>query len=58
MEIRKYSRKNFVSKVGKSTFYTTLASVLPIKLLSSKNFIRNRVDIHIHPSAVKRNNKV
>jgi hypothetical protein len=57
MNIKKYTRKNFFSTVGKGSLYTFLAAVLPIKLFASvKN--SDKIKIQIHPNAVKRNNKV
>jgi hypothetical protein len=58
MESKTYTRGKFFGTIGKGALYTFLASVLPVKLLSAKNFYRKKIDIHIHPSAVKRINKV
>lgn len=58
MEIKKYTRGKFFGTIGKGTLYTLLVSVLPFKLLSAKNFYRKKIDIQMHPSAVKRINKV
>jgi hypothetical protein len=57
MNIKKYTRKNFFSRVGKGSLYAFLASAFPIKLITSvKN--SDKINIQIHPKAVKRNNKV
>lgn len=58
MEIKTYTRSKFFGAIGKGTLYTFLASVLPVKLLAAKNFYQKKIDIQIHPSAVKRINKV
>lgn len=57
MDIKKISRKIFVGRIGKGAFLTFLASILPYKILASQK-PEKKIDVKIHPSAVKRNNKV
>jgi len=54
----KVTRKIFFEKTGKASLFIGLTSILPIKLLSSKKKFNKKIKIGIHPSAVKRINKV
>jgi hypothetical protein len=58
MDSKKFSRNSFISKFGKGALITSIVSWLPIKFLFSKKNDNKKIDIKIHPSAVKRNNKV
>lgn len=57
MDIKKIGRKVFVGRLGKGAFFAFLASVLPLKIFASYK-PEQKIDIKIHPSAVKRNDKV
>ncbi len=57
MDIKKFNRKVFVGRVSKGAFYTFIASILPFKIFASYK-PEKKIDIKIHPLAVKRNNKV
>lgn len=54
------NRKDFFIKIGKGALLAALISALPIKLFSKTEKIscQSNPKIKIHPSAVKRNNKV
>ncbi|NMB81417.1 MAG: hypothetical protein GYA14_06325 [Ignavibacteria bacterium] len=58
MKIKSYTRKNFFSTVGKGTIFAMVTSVFPIKILTAKGQNKQKINVQIHPSAVKRNNKV
>lgn len=57
MDIKRFNRKIFVGRVSKGAFYTFIASILPFKIFASYK-PEKKIDIKIHPLAVKRNNKV
>ncbi|MHB8906193.1 MAG: hypothetical protein ACYC4T_12695 [Melioribacteraceae bacterium] len=54
------NRNKFFTTLGKSTLMLALASALPVNLFSklSRVSIEKKIKIVIHPSSVKRNNKV
>ncbi len=58
--LNKINRKNFFEKVGKGAFVAALASVIPFKFFTSvaKASSNKNIKVKIHPSAVKRNDKV
>jgi len=56
--MKKYSRKNFFSTVGKGIIIGFVASVFPLRRLIAKRKNDQKINLHIHPSAVKRNSKV
>jgi hypothetical protein len=58
MIIKKYNRKNFFNMISKGSLYAFLASALPFKLFSSNRKSIKNINVQIHSSAVKRNNKV
>ncbi|MFA7228982.1 MAG: hypothetical protein WC061_08100 [Melioribacteraceae bacterium] len=53
-------RKSFFSMLGKGSVAAAIASVLPVKFLTAavNSSDPKKVKIEIHPSAVKRNEKV
>jgi hypothetical protein len=53
-------RKKFFKTIGKGALVVALSSYLPVKFLSKADKISKQSNpkIKIHPSAVKRNNKV
>jgi hypothetical protein len=58
--LSKINRKNFFEKIGKGALAAAVASVMPFKFFSSiaKASSNKNIRIKIHPSAVKRNDKV
>jgi len=56
----KMDRKNFFQKIGFGVMLAAISTSLPAKLFSSiaKSSLSKKVNIKIHPSAVKRNDKV
>jgi hypothetical protein len=55
---KRLDRKKFFERTGKAFLFTALASLLPVKIFSSKKTLDKKVKVNIHPSAVKRGNKV
>lgn len=58
MKINTYTRKKFFNTVGKGTILAMVASVFPLRILTAKGKNNKKINVQIHPSAVKRNNKV
>jgi len=56
--MKKYSRKNFFSTVGKGIIIGFVTSIFPLKKLIAKRKNDQKINLQIHPSAVKRNSKV
>ena len=56
----KINRKIFFEKIGKGVFVAAVASVIPFKFITSvtKASSNKKIKVTIHPSAVKRNDKV
>jgi len=54
------NRNKFFTTLGKSTLLLTIASAMPFNFISklSKVSTEKKIKIVIHPSSVKRNNKV
>lgn len=57
-QIKKIGRNKFLGIIGLGTVIGFLSSIIPIKFFSNKNFNKKEIALKIHPSAVKRNNKV
>lgn len=55
---KKFDRKKFFTTSTKILLFTMLSSIFPVKIFSSKKTINKKLNISIHPSAVKRVNKV
>jgi len=57
---KKINRRNFFSTFGKGVVITAVAASLPTKFISSVNRVskKEKINIVIHPSAVKRTKKV
>ena len=57
---KKIDRRSFFSTIGKGVIITAVASALPTKFISSIDRIskKEKINIVIHPSAVKRTKKV
>jgi len=60
MTFDKINRKIFFEKIGKGVFVAAVASIIPFKFFTSNGITstKNKIKIKIHPSAVKRNDKV
>jgi len=58
--LSKINRKNFFEKIGKGALAAAVVSVIPFKFFTSvaKASSNKNIKVKIHPSAVKRNNKV
>jgi hypothetical protein len=55
----KIDRRNFFGKIGKASLVAAVVSVIPFKIFGKGKIGRAlNVKVKIHPSAVKRNNKV
>ncbi len=57
-QINKIGRNKFLGIIGLGTVIGFLFSIIPFKFLSNKNLNKKEIVLKIHPSAVKRNNKV
>jgi hypothetical protein len=57
MEI-KSNRKNFFEKIGKASLFVAFGAFIPQNLFGSNKKLNKKVKVEIHPSAVKRINKV
>ncbi len=57
-ENKNLDRKKFLSIVGLGAGIGFLSSLTVVKLFKSKIYNRKNVSVKIHPSAVKRNDKV
>lgn len=60
IKLSKINRKNFFEKIGKGALAAAVASAIPFKFVASiaKASSNKKVTVKIHPSAVKRNDKV
>jgi hypothetical protein len=58
MMMNKLDRKKFFNVTIKGIFFTLLGITLPVKFISAKNFIRNKIKVEENPNSVKRMNKV
>lgn len=58
--MEKINRNKFFASFGKGLLVTALAGAVPFKLFSklSKASGQNKINVAIHPSAIKRNGKV
>lgn len=55
----KIDRRNFFGKIGKVSLIAAVVSVIPFKIFGKGKISgTQKVKVKIHPSAVKRNNKV
>ena len=56
IEKKTISRKKFFGTLGKGAVVVAIASMLPFNLFAKKEKkSKNKIDIKIHPSAVRRN---
>ena len=60
MTLSKINRKSFFEKIGKGALIAVATSVIPFKFFKSVSKVSSNknIKIKIHPSAVKRNDKV
>ncbi len=52
------NRKSFFEKIGKASLFVAVSVAVPQYLFGAKKRINKKVKVEIHPSAVKRSNKV
>lgn len=58
MNEKNLDRKKFLGIIGLGALIGFIASVLPVKFFRSKQISSKKVKVNLHPSAVKRTNKV
>ena len=51
----KVDRRIFFEKLGKASLVMAAASMLPIKIFGGKKRTDKKVQVKVHPAAVKRN---
>ncbi len=58
--MEKISRNKFFGAIGKGVIATAITAALPIKFFSnvSKTTRQEKIKVAVHPSAIKRNDKV
>lgn len=58
--MEKINRNRFFSTLGKGALVTAIISAVPFKLFSnlSKTSTKKKIQVVVHPSAIKRNSKV
>lgn len=57
-ENKNFGRKKFLGIIGLGAGVGLLSSILPVKFFNSRIHKNHKVTVNIHPSAIKRNNKV
>lgn len=58
MNEKNLDRKKFLGIIGLGALIGFIASALPVKFFRSKQISGRNVKVNLHPSAVKRTNKV
>jgi hypothetical protein len=58
--MKNINRKIFFGMIGKGLFIAVISSAIPIKYFSnlSKKVKQQKINIVVHPSAIKRNDRV
>ncbi|MBI1938525.1 MAG: hypothetical protein HYS25_10410 [Ignavibacteriales bacterium] len=58
MNEKNFDRKKFLEIIGLGALIGFIVSALPVKFFRSKQISGKKVKVNLHPSAVKRTNKV